>query len=88
MRDHTGPPFANPTIDEIRTWPQDTPERLEAKRVAARVWIVQFCARARFVLGATDLRIVSRQHEKCAKEIETSRALLTSEEIDAALAGP
>lgn len=94
MREHTGPPFAKPTIDEIRTWPQDTSEQLEAKRAAARLWIVQFCTRARFNLGATDLRILSRQHEKCAREIDKARALLvdmrpllTDKEIEEALIG-
>ena len=46
MREHTGPPFPNPTAEEIRRMPQETPEQREAKNAAARAWIVQFSARA------------------------------------------
>lgn len=37
MRDHTGPPFPNPTIDLIRTMPQSTEAELDAKRAAALI---------------------------------------------------
>lgn len=89
MRTHTGPPFPTPSIDEIRAWPQDTPERLEAKRAAARDWIRAFCARARFVTGASNLRLVSG-HQKASldREVDKAGSLLSAAEIKAALEGP
>lgn len=88
MREHTGPAFPNPTVEEIQRMPYATDEQIETKKAAARVWIVQFCERARFMLKTTDLRLAVRVEQKCAEQIDKVRRYLTADEIDAALKGP
>ncbi|OGL95103.1 hypothetical protein A2348_05050 [Candidatus Uhrbacteria bacterium RIFOXYB12_FULL_58_10] len=85
MRQHTGPPFPSPTIDDVRRMRSDTEERREAKRAAAERWLRQFCARARFVLEIEDLRVEALTQEKCAAEIDKARPLLPESLIIAIL---
>ncbi len=87
MREHTGPPFPEPMLEDIQRMPYGTREEIEAKKAAARVWIVQFCERARFVLDARDLRAPIRTHAYCSEKIDKVRRYLTEAEIDAALSG-
>lgn len=88
MREHTGPPFPDPTVEEIQRMPYATDEQIEAKKAAARIWIVQFCERARFNLKKKDLRLAVRVEPKCSEQIDKVRRYLTEAEIDAALKGP
>lgn len=87
MREHTGPPFPSPVLEDIQRMPYGTPEQVEAKKAAARVWIVQFCERARFVLDVRDLRLSIRLKPECGEKIDKVRRYLTDAEIDAALRG-
>ncbi len=85
MREHTGPPSPNPTVEEIQRMPYVMPKEIEAKKAAARLWIVQFCERARFMLEERDLRIPIKTQSYCAEQIDKVRRYLTEAEIDAAL---
>ena len=67
--------------------PQETPEQMEAKKAAARAWIVQFSARARFNLQTRDLRAAARTEPTCAAQIDLLRKYLAPADIDAALRG-
>lgn len=87
MREHTGPAYPSPILEDILRMPYETAEQVEAKKAAARVWICQFCDRARFVLGVHDLRLTVRTKLDCAEKIDKVRKYLTEAEIDAALSG-
>lgn len=87
MRDHTGPAYPSPILEDILRMPYETAEQKEAKKAAARIWIVQFCERARFVTGDHDLHIRVQTKLDCAEKIDMVRRYLTEAEIDAALSG-
>lgn len=87
MREHTGPPYPDMMVEDIQLMPYVTPEEIEAKKAAARLWIVQYCARARFHLDVKDLHLSIRVEHKCAEKIDKVRRYLTEAEIDAALSG-
>ncbi len=88
MRDHTGPPYPSPILEDVLRMPYDTDQQKQEKAAAARVWLAQFCLRARFVLEARDLRLHIRLKPDCSEKIDRVRRYLTAAEIDAALAEP
>jgi len=87
MREHKGPPYPDMMVEDIQKMPYATPEEIEAKKAAARVWIWQYCARARFHLEVSDLHFSIRLRPECAEKIDMVRRYLTEAEIDAALSG-
>lgn len=80
------PPFPKP-IEDVLRMPGDTEEALEAKRKAAREWLLAFCARARFVLKTRDLRVAARTKPDCQKLIGQIRHWLPAEDVDKILEG-
>lgn len=82
MRDHTGPPYPSPRAEEVRAMPDDTEKRRADKRAAALAWLTQFCARARWYLDVTDLRLAYRTKPACAAEIDKIRSLLDAETLE------
>lgn len=88
-RPHEGPPFPHPTLEYILQLPSETEQEKTAKHHAALVWLIQFCARARFVENIKgDLRLVLRTKPACAEKIDRVQQLLTREEIDDVLKNP
>lgn len=83
-----GPPYPKPRLEEVLAMPAETAEQLEAKKDAARVWIRQFCDRARFAQKVIDLHSTLLIKLDCAEKIDKVRKYLTEAEIDAALSGP
>jgi hypothetical protein len=77
-----GPPFPNPTVEEVLAMADG-----EEKIAAAGLWLQQFCDRARHVLGENDLRQAAKTKDKCRVEIDKVRRLLSAEEIDRILSG-
>ena len=81
------PPYPKPMLEEVLVMPYETVAEIEDKKAAARLWFIQFCARARFILGRTDLRLAAKTDASCSQSIDKVRRYLTDAEIDAALAG-
>jgi len=75
------PPFPNPPIHSILRMPQETTDEFDRKRAAALVWLSQYCARGRFVLGVSDLRDAARNNLAFSRQIDQIRSLVPSDEI-------
>lgn len=82
----TEPPFPKP-IEAVLHMPSDTEDALAAKRLAAREWLVAYCARARFVLDKRDLRLVLRTKPDCQRMIDQIRPWVPAEDLEKILEG-
>jgi hypothetical protein len=82
------PPFPKPSLEEVLAMPINTDERLSAKQAAAAEWLRQFCARARFVLGISDLRHAAVTKPDCRKQIDLIRPWVSAAQIETILERP
>lgn len=76
------PPFPSPTLEAVLAMPTD-----DARVEAARLWLSQFCRRARYVLGVTDLRHAERNVDAVHVPIARVRHVLSPDEVETALKG-
>ncbi len=85
-REHIGPPFPNPSLENILMMRQDSDSEKTAKHDAALLWLQQYCTRARFHLEVKgDLHLSIQTNPDCVTKIDQVRRLLSAEEIDAVL---